>query len=172
MQGDTDLPGMARNSLNSKSDVPAKKAFIEHLLKEGGFDEARITRQPADVTATRNGQVFYFEIKYTAQLTTYFGAATLTEWEAALAHETNFWFVIATSNNGEWTFREYTPSEFMSFSYIPPFKVFFSIPVIAGTPPKSQLVGKRAGFVSARVPMTRERMSAMVEIYRKFRSEL
>lgn len=35
-------------------------------------------------------------------MTTYFGAATLTEWEAALAHEANFRFVVATTVDGEW----------------------------------------------------------------------
>jgi hypothetical protein len=69
-------------------------------------------------------------------------------------------------------FREYTPSELMSFSYIPPFKVFFSIPVSDNPPLRAQLVGKRASFVSARVPMTRARMSAMLEMYKRFRSEL
>jgi hypothetical protein len=83
---------MANGQYNPKSDVPAKLAFVEHLLKDRSFDEARVTRHPADVTAIKCKQIFYFEIKYTAQVTTYFGAATLTEWEAALAYESNFWF--------------------------------------------------------------------------------
>jgi hypothetical protein len=156
---------------NPKSDVPAKRAFVEYLLKEKEFDEVRVTRHPADITARKGKEIFYFEIKYTAQAATYFGAATLTEWEAALAHESNFRFVIATTDNEKWIFRQYTPEEFMSFSYIPPFKIFFSIPV-GDASSKPQRVSKRADFVSVRVPISRDRMSAMAEIYKRFRSKL
>jgi len=150
---------------NSKSDVPAKLAFIQHLLLEQGFDEAKITGRPADVTARKGNKVFYFEIKYTAQVANYFGAVTLTEWEMALTCEEHYRFVIAMNSNSNWTFREYTPLEFMRYSYIPPFKVFFNIPVDENRRPLSK-------SPSRRVQMTRDRMSAMVAIYKKFRSEL
>jgi hypothetical protein len=65
---------------NAKSDINAKEAFIEELLRRCS-DEARVTGSPADITARRGPDVFYFEIKYTAQDSQYFGAATLTEWE-------------------------------------------------------------------------------------------
>jgi hypothetical protein len=156
---------MSGKKENVKSDVPAKLAFIQNLLLVQGFDEARITGRPADITARRGDQTFYFEIKYTAQFTNYFGAATLTEWEAALTCEERYRFVIATKKDSDWIFREYTPLEFMQFSYIPPFKVFFNIPVGDHKRPVSKLPGKR-------VRMTRERMSVMVAIFKKFRSEL
>jgi hypothetical protein len=156
---------MSEKKGNPKSDVPAKLAFVQNLLLVQGFDEARITGQPADITARKGDQIFYFEIKHTAQYKSYFGAATLTEWEAALACEEHYRFVVATKKNDDWTFREYTPQEFMQFSYIPPFKVFFNIPVGDHTPRISKVPSKR-------VQMTRDRMSTMVAIYKKFRSEL
>ena len=68
-------------AVNEKSDVDAKAAFVEELVRRG-FDGVRVTGDPADITAFRAGLIHYFEIKYTAQPTQYFGAATLTEWEA------------------------------------------------------------------------------------------
>lgn len=162
--------GMARTEYNAKSDVPAKQAFVEHLLRERHFDEARVTKSPADVTAIKDRRTYYFEIKYTAQLATYFGAATLTEWKAALENESRFWFVIATLNDGQWRFREYTPTEFMTFSYIPPFKVFFSVPVGDDLPLRTWPPRGRSGSTGGRVLMTRERMSAMLELYGRFRT--
>jgi hypothetical protein len=161
---------MSDKKINLKSDVPAKLAFIQNLLLVQGFDEARITGQPADITARKGDQIFYFEIKFTAQSKSYFGAATLTEWDVALAREENYRFVIATMKNDDWMFREYTPQEFMQFSYIPPFKVFFNVPV--GDHRIPILKVPRLKVASKRVQMTRDRMSAMVAIYKKFRSEL
>src|SRR5262249_14151521 len=109
---------------NLKSDVDAKRAFIATLLQRG-YDSARVTSKPADITAQKGAEESYFEIKYTSQDREYFGAATLTEWEAALHHEERYWFVVAVNRDDEWVFHEYTPSEFMAFSSIPPFKVFF-----------------------------------------------
>jgi hypothetical protein len=154
---------MSERLPNPKSDVPAKRAFIEHLMLVRGFDEARVTGKPADVTARKDGQTFYFEIKFTAQRDKYFGAATLTEWEAALTHEENYRFVIATMIGSGWDFREYTPLEFMRFSYIPPFKIFFNIPVNDFSSTASKLSSKR-------VHLTKERMSEMVSVYGRFRS--
>lgn len=48
---------------NKKSDVLAKQAFIKEL-ETRGF-QARVTGAPADITATRNGETWYFEIKMT-----------------------------------------------------------------------------------------------------------
>ncbi len=121
-------------------------------------------RAPRDITARKGDQVFYFEIKYTAQSASYFGAATLTEWEAALTCEERYRFVIAANQGAQWAFREYTPAEFMQFSYIPPFKVFFNIPIGDNRPTLSKLPSKR-------VQMNRDRLSEMVAVYKKFRSE-
>jgi Holliday junction resolvase len=149
--------------INAKSDVGAKEAFIEGLLRRG-FDEARVTGSPADITARRGTEVYYFEIKYTAQDSLYFGAATLTEWEAALAYEDRYRFVVATKRDGFWTFHEYTPAEFMEFSSIPPFKIFFHVAV-------GQEKATQARRGSKRVQLTRERVVQMVELFKRFRSE-
>lgn len=112
---------------NDKSDVKAKQAYVE-LLKAKGF-KAEVTGAPADITAKRNGEDWYFEIKMTKREEVYFGAATLTEWRQALADPSHFRFVVAITNEEETEFRfvEYTPEEFMKFSTIPPFKVYFNI---------------------------------------------
>jgi hypothetical protein len=147
--------------VNLKSDVPAKLAFVQTLLAQG-FTGVRVTSRPADITAHKEGQTFYFEVKYTGQAERYFGAATLTEWKAALEHEENYRFVIESKRVEEWIFREYTPSEFMEFSYIPPFKVFFNVLM-------SNTEVRRSNFVSRRVAMTRDRLAAMVSLFEKFR---
>lgn len=154
---------MIKVVINAKSDVGAKEAFIEELLHRG-FEEARVTKSPADITARRGTEVYYFEIKYTAQDGQYFGAATLTEWEAALTHEERYRFVVATKRDGFWMFHEYTPSEFMEFSYIPPFKIFFNVAV-----GKEKATQARRG--NKRIQLTRERVEQMVELFRRFRSK-
>ncbi len=112
----------------NKSDKGAKNAFVRDLLSRG-FD-ASIVKTPADILAVKDGQKWFFEIKMTRQTDSYFGGATLTEWAQALADPDHFRFVVAICKNDEETdfdFIEYTPAEFMEFSTIPPFKVFFNI---------------------------------------------
>ncbi len=160
---DADLRDEPMTLVNLKSDVAAKQAFVEVLLREG-FEDARITGGPADITAFRDGEVHYFEIKYTAQAYQYFGAATLTEWEAALDYESRFWFVIASKQGSSWIFQRYTPEEFMNFCSIPPFKIFFHIGM--------ERTGVREkGRPTKKVLLTRERIAQLVELYRRFRAE-
>jgi hypothetical protein len=149
-------------TVNAKSDVDAKSAFIEALLRRG-YNKAKVTGSPADITAHRGGEIYYFEIKYTAQNSHYFGAATLTEWKAAPNHEERFWFVVAMKYDGVWVFHEYTPTEFMEFSYIPPFKVFFNVAVGAEKTEQTRRGTKR-------VQLTRDRIQQMVELFSQFRS--
>jgi hypothetical protein len=146
---------------NKKSDVAAKQAFIEELRHRG--IAARVTASPADVTAMVDGQPNYFEVKYTRRTDNYFGAATLTEWEAAIAHEGRFWFVVAFQRDGKWVFHEYSPDEFMGFSSIPPFKVCFQIPVGAGK------AGARAR-AGRSIRMTRARLVAMSQLFASLRT--
>lgn len=115
----------ARVIVSPRSDVDAKRALVEALTQRGF--EARVTRSPADITARKDGDQYYFEIKKTGQATNYFGAATLTEWETALRNPERFFFVTARLSGDAWVFREYSPREFMRFSSIPPFKVFFHL---------------------------------------------
>ena len=113
--------------INKKSDVKAKAAFVKHL-QDNGF-EAAVVSKPADIVATKDGETWYFEIKMTKRTDVYFGAATLTEWKQAVTDPDHFRFVVAKTNEeeSEFEFLEYTPEEFMKFSTIPPFKVYFNI---------------------------------------------
>ena len=112
---------------NKKSDVKAKAAFIRHL-QEKGF-QAAVVSKPADIKATKDGQTWYYEIKMTTKPDVYFGAATLTEWRQALKDPEHFRFIVAKTDYAGmgFEFLEYTPEEFMAFSTIPPFKVYFNI---------------------------------------------
>jgi len=154
---------MRETAVNAKSDVNAKEAFIKELLRRG-FAEARVTGRPADITARKGADVYYFEIKYTAQDSQYFGAATMTEWEAAMAHEDRYRFVVATRRETIWTFHEYTPAEFMEFSYIPPFKIFFNVAI-----GKEKSTQARRG--DKRVQLTRGRIELMAELFKRLRSK-
>lgn len=112
---------------NKKSDVKAKAEYVEYL-KANGYCNPKVIASPADITAEKNGDTWYFEIKKTSQENKYFGAATLTEWIQALKDPDHFRFVITRESNEEkFDFFEYTPSEFMEISSIPPFKVFFNV---------------------------------------------
>ncbi len=112
---------------NKRSDVAAKHACLKYLEAKG-FN-ARITGSPADITARKGGRTWYFEVKMTRQRSRYFGAATLTEWRQAISDSKHFRFLVAIANedDSEFEIREYTPDAFMSFSSIPPFKIFFNI---------------------------------------------
>ena len=111
---------------NTKSDVSAKAAFVKEL-ENRGF-KAEVVQAPADIRADKDGQTWYFEIKMTRHNDRYFGAATMTEWKQALTDPDHYRFVIAIDlGEGNWKFIEYTPAEFMEFSTIPPFKVYFNI---------------------------------------------
>tara|TARA_B100000287_G_C20085345_1_gene564117 strand:- start:43 stop:546 length:504 start_codon:yes stop_codon:yes gene_type:complete len=124
-----------KESYKFQSDVDAKNAYVKHL-KSKGYKSVKIISAPADISAKKNGEVFYFEIKKTLKKDSYWGAASLTEWVAALENKSNYLFVIAKSlKNEEWKFTEYTPDEFMEFSTIPPFKFYFTVPL---TEPKMQ----------------------------------
>jgi hypothetical protein len=145
-----------------RDDTKAKLAFAQEL-RQRGFQDVRITARPADITAHLNGKVFYFEIKYTSRLEC-FGAATLTEWEAAMTYEDRYIFVIATNRQGIWLFHEYTPAEFMQFSEIPPFKIFFHITV-------GEQKATKASTRRKRVQLTRERLAEMIELYRRMQGD-
>ncbi len=147
-----------------KTDIEAKAAFVEALRRRGSYESVEITSKPADITAQRAGLIEYFEIKYTGKTDTYFGAATLTEWEAALANPDRFKFVVAWEQEGGFCFQEYTPEEFMHFSYIPPFKVYFNVPK---QPTKTGETIKD----SKSVRLTPDLIHQMSEIYSRFRSQ-
>ena len=114
---------------NSKSDVKAKTAYINHLV-ENGYQNARVISSPSDICAEKEGKEWFFEIKMTKRHDVYFGAATMTEWEQAFKTPDRFRFVIAIADETQkhgFRFIEMTPAEMMQHSTIPPFKVYFNI---------------------------------------------
>lgn len=158
----TEIRRRARKSMitSARSDVAAKRAFVAVLCTRG-FANVRVTQSPADITATRRGRTYYFELKCTEQTSRYFGAATLTEWEAALRWPKEYVFVVAMKNGRAWKFEEYSPIEFMEFSYIPPFKVFFNLRI--GVRDLEKRKENRA------IRLTEKRTKQLVRFYRSLR---
>ena len=115
---------------NDRSDIMAKREYVE-LLTERGYEEIMIKSEPSDIVAFRKGEKYYFEIKAanSSKKGGGFGAATLTEWRQALETPDNYFFVIAwhDGDHKNFDFREYTPKQFIKFSTIPPFKIYFDI---------------------------------------------
>lgn len=149
---------------NEKSDKKAKDAYVE-VLKQRGYKKILIANKPSDIKAEKEGNTYYFEIKMTKQKDIYFGAATLTEWAQALETPNFFTFVIAKTNEAEdkFEFIEFTPSEFMKHSTIPPFKIFFNIDLN-----KETLIKKRRTAVS----LTDEIMKLLSALYTKIKTEV
>ena len=147
---------------NKKSDVKAKTEFIK-VLESRGF-QARVASSPADIIATKDGQTWFFEIKMTKRTDAYFGAATLTEWKQAVADPEHFRFVVAMTDDAESSFEfiEYTPSEFMEFSTIPPFKVFFNIDL-------NDQSKRRSGNKAAR--LTQKNLELMSRCYEEIKKD-
>ena len=114
---------------NKKSDVKAKQALKKELESKGIYSSVSIIGSPADIVAIKEDEKFYFEIKMTKEKGKCFGAATQTEWMEAIKNPKNYKFVIAKTNEEEteFEFLYFTPEEFMEFSIIPPFKVYFNI---------------------------------------------
>ena len=111
----------------NKNDIMAKNAYINELLSNG-FDTAVVKAEPADIVATKDGETWYFEIKMTSRTDTYFGAATLTEWEQAFKTPDRYFFVVAIKKDDDtFEFKKYTPHEFINNSTIPPFKIYFNL---------------------------------------------
>ena len=118
---------MAEN-INKKSDVEAKEAFCDELIKKG-YTSPKITAKPSDVVAYKNDKKYYFEIKFTNQNENYFGAATLTEWKAAIENPDSYTFIIAKKIDDKWNFEYLSPKEFLKYSTIPPAKIYFNLPL-------------------------------------------
>lgn len=123
---------------NNKSDVEAKEIFKSYLNSLNYYDTVEIKKSPSDIIASKNGEYFYFEIKMTKSEKDIFGASTITEWEQAIKTPENYKFVLVDFGKGEIPnltpityknikFYEFSPSEFMEYSSVPPFKIFFNI---------------------------------------------
>lgn len=149
--------------MNNKSDIPAKQAFLEKLNSDGY--KAEIKAQPSDIVAEKNGVKWYYEIKMTRKESICFGAATLTEWEQAFKTPDRFRFVIAMQDNkGNFSFQEYSPSEFMKYSTIPPFKVYFNIPLQEKATTRHQKRHKA-------IPLTEWNFEKMLRLFNQMKAD-
>ena len=151
---------------NNKSDVKAKQAYVKEL-EDSGYVNVHVTASPADITAEKNGETYYFEIKKTTREDTYFGAATFTEWEEAFKNPSNYAFVIAKTdeNEGSFDFKELTPAEFMSYCTIPPMKVYFNYDLL-------EKKNKRSSKKSKSVPLTEENFTKLNGVYKSLKNGL
>ena len=115
----------------NRSDERAKEYFIEYLVTHKNFsiDDIEVRKTPADIVAKKNGETYYYEIKSTVKDKVYFGAATISEWRAALNENLNYFFVVIKEEEEFEDFKMgiFTPEEFLEYSTIPPFKVNFHI---------------------------------------------
>ena len=147
---------------NIKSDLDAKTAFCKHLEDKGFTTEIR--QAPADFRAMKDGQEWFFEIKKTSQDKDYFGAATSTEWEQAFKDPDHYRFVIARKqSDGSFQFTELTPAQLMEYSTIPPFKVFFNIP-LSGEKKKSNRSSKA-------LRLSKEAFESLNDTYKRCKSK-
>lgn len=151
-------------NMPKRTDVPAKRAFLEKLKAEGY--EAEITSAPSDIIAEKDGETWYYEIKMTEKSDSCFGAATLTEWEQAFKTPDRYRFVIAIKGEDDsFTFHKYTPTEFLKYSTIPPFKVYFNINLQGESKRKHR---KKNGAVS----FSEELFEKMLKLYNEMKGNI
>ena len=148
---------------NKKSDVKAKKAFCDELIKRG-YDTAKVVSSPADICAAKDGVKWYFEIKKTCRNDDYFGAATETEWAQAFDDPEHFRFVVAQTDEMDncYKFIEFTPDEFMRGCTIPPFKIYFNVDM-ALEQMKDKTNAEKA------TALTKERFERLHEVYKSLK---
>lgn len=106
------------------------KEWYCQQLEKYGFVSPRIRKDPADITAVKDGKTWWFEIKYTTKKDKYYGGSYETEWEQAFKDPDHFRFVVIKTNKLATkfeVFHEYTPKEFMDICKIPPFVATFTI---------------------------------------------
>ena len=143
----------------------ARDQFAEELRASGLYSYvSEKSHSYADIVALTNGGTYkYFEIKASsiskkklmeniAKGKKFFDAATLTEWNMAAQHPSDYTFVMLyiEDNNGKYAIvdrEEYSPEELLRFSTVPPFKVNFNIPYKKGD--MSCCVKHRNGTISA-----------------------
>jgi hypothetical protein len=165
--------------ISEKSDIDAKEAYKRQLESTGIYDSVEITQAPSDIVAIKGSQKFFFEIKKTETEQAYFGAATLTEWSQALKTPEHYFFVVAKPNKNEQTnienpfvFKEFTPAQFMEFSTIPPFKIFFNIDqkLLDGNENSEGTRKKRKSREGGAIKLSIERLKILEETFELLRS--
>ena len=148
----------------NRSDSRAIELFINKTLVESwGIPRECIEpiKAPADIKVTgKDGEITYYEIKSTTKDDKYFGAATITEWRAALEHPDNYYFVVIVEKekDEDCVAAIYKPKDFIKFATIPPFKVNFNIDLSDATKVMNHKTAKVCTF---------EKLKQMIEFYEK-----
>ena len=132
----SNTPPEENKSKNSRTAKYAKAKFKEYLREEG-YTEIKQINHPTDFEAYKNGIHYYFELKMTSKRDgVYFGAASITEWNAGLGdNNSELRFVIAQSKdetndeNTTFDFEPITIKTLIPYSTIPPFKINFNLPL-------------------------------------------
>jgi len=81
---------------------------------------------------------------------------------AAAQDPVHFRFVIAYQRESEWRFDLYTPEEFMALSSVPPFKIYFSVPLDGRT-------ARERSKHSKKVHLTKTRLRRLSEQFDELR---
>ena len=145
-----------------RSDVDAKDALSMHL-SNNGYNKIEVVSSPSDIIAYKNNKKYYFEVKKTSRTDKYFGAATTTEWKAALDNPDTYFFVVCIKSNIEWEFNFYTPQEFIKYSTIPPFKIYFSVPLTKDE--KSKPINRKTA-----IQATKENLKVLIDFFEKLKN--
>ena len=121
------------DTVDYRSDKAVKQCFIKLLRRTYGKKCKCTKSDKADICAhLDNGKKYLFELKKVSlnDKNVIFSAASLTEWEAAIDKSVPYFFVIAIELiiNKKYDFHIIAPEDFMKYSYIPPFKIYFNIP--------------------------------------------
>lgn len=119
--------------MKKKLERIVKEWYCEQL-RNNGFESVEIKKTPADIKATKNGETWWFEIKYTTKKDKYYGGSTETEWEQAFADPDHFRFVVIKTDKAARNiklFKEFEPKDFIRFCKVPPFLITFTIPFVS-----------------------------------------
>jgi len=167
----------------------ARDEFAKELRNSGLYSYVSdISRSYADIEAIKNdGTRVFFEIKASAVTNEslnakiqkgekYFGAATLTEWKAAMQHPDNYLFIFLYVDTTQEEYviigrEEYRPAELLGYSTVPPFKINLNIPYKRGDNKRKSK--HREGTVSAKgIDEDYSVIEKLVDIYQKIGGDL
>lgn len=114
---------LLNNTMGEIKDWLIKKQYCKQLQTEG-YDAPRIIKTPADIIATKNGEIWWFKILYTTVKDLFSRELTETEREQAYNDPEHFRFVVIQTDKlgTKITHKEYFLNEFISYYYIPQFK--------------------------------------------------
>ena len=131
-----------------RSDKPQKDAFAKFLKRMQGIDPDSVQQntEGVDVVAIIDNRMKYFELK-TSRKTDgdlkeggYFGAASITEWECAIKHPDDFYFVYIIGQSQEnYRYMIVRARNVFSYATVPPFSIDININI-------GDYIDQRSGF--------------------------